>query len=1031
MADEVVRIDVQISAIAAIGQLRQIAKGSKDVETAVARLGDFFADFSKKTKTPLKDVSKLFEDIDKELTGIGKKPLFGGYSEDLYRATEKFNKLREAAGVFKTNNQGVVTSLSAVEDRAHKVAQEIEKLYNPQQQRNAKGQFSSNFLPDFKTQLKNATDYNTKLQVVQKTIEGISKKTGAAFKDVGKGLEGAFPELKNTNLVATAVDNLNKKVMGLGNSFKSLKQVAAQVDVELAKMAAAGKFAFSGNNAQNVAGLVSALKEVKSATGASFEQVAAGMRRMGVDGAYVNQALKQVNKELSAGEKAAKNFRHGIDVVRTALGTLVAVGIFQFLSAIQGAFTLLLHNIRETELAVYNLINAERRLSEGGIDVTPQGLQETIDAVRELVPILSQIQAEELVSRIATNVAPALKLTNEQIKQMAEATALLYVRNKALGKSFDEVESQLTNAFLTGKVSVGINNLGVKISDQIVKDEALRLGLVETEKEFNNLTGEMESQIKAAAMLSVVYKNATGDIESIGEYMETTDAQAERAGKAWSDLLTVLGTRFGPIITEVLKIVADSIEEIIVLLGKAKEPLDNFVASYAALTKTLGQAGVSSPGEVFAAMTSPAFWREYAMNLNKVKDSMKGLAEATDTPTAAIDGLKDSIDNFDADEFKQKIEDIIEDAENAREDLDEKLGQKKADIDLEYQRKALDAERDYGRKVEDINRDAEREIAALKEKQREEDLRAEEDYQNKLWELRMRFLMDLEEALHARDARQVIRLQKQYEIDKEALERKKNLDDKNREEDQRNQLEDIEIKRQQRLEDAKREYDEKLFDQRLAKQRELDDLNVWYKREQDDLQKNIERKLQALVDGWIDEKKITEQNAAEVYGILYKYFGPGGMTDAIYNYMASKLAIPVVPQVMTGYSLGGGLASAPTSSITGYSTGGGLAATTGTRTPTSPQRRGGLQMAEGGTLIATRPTTVTFGEAGAEMAMFTPLNRIGRDTGRVFTEGSGSLGLNGQIVVSLDLSPDLEARVVENSVNGVADVLLKVNRTKL
>lgn len=1021
MADEVVRIDVQISAVAALGQLKQISKQSKDVEQAVARLGDFFADFSRKTKTPLQEVSKLFEQLDKELMGVGKKPIFSGYSEDLYRATEQFNKLRQAAGVFKVNNQGIVTSLSAVEDRAHKVAQEIEKLYNPQQQRNAKGQFSSNFLPDFKAQLKNATDYNTKLQVVQKTIEGISKRTGAAFRDVGRGLEGAFPELKNTNLVATAVDNLNKKVMGLGNSFKSLKQTASQVDAALAKMAAAGNFAFGGkSNAQNVSSLVSALKEVKSTTGASFEQVAAGMRRMGVDGAYVRQALGQVNKELGLADKAARGFRHGIDIVRTAMGTLVAVGIFQFLNALTGAFTQLAHNIRETELAIYNLINAEKRLSEAGVDVTPKGLQEIIDSVQKLVPILSRIQAEELVSRIATNVAPALRLTNEQIKQMAEATALLYIRNKALGKSFDEVESQLTNAFLTGKVSVGINNLGVKISDQIVKDEALRLGLVKTEKEFNNLTGEMEAQVKAAAMLSVVYKNATDDVESIGSYMETADAQIERTKTAWSNLLTVAGTEFGPLIAKSLDIVAHGLEIIIKLLEASRPLIQYWVANFVALadaTKDLPRYFKFGGGADFA--------KNFKDSFNKVMDSFQEFEDMPDTPTAAVENLQDAIDNFDADEFKQKIEDIIEDAQHAREDLDEKLGQKKADIDLEYVRKAADAERDYLRKVEDINRDAERDIAAIKEKQREEDLRAEEDYQNKLWELRMRFLMDLEEALHARDARQVIRLQKQYEIDKEALERKKNLDDKNREEDQRNQLEDIEIKRQQRLEDAKREYEEKLFDQRLAKQRELDDLNVWYKREQDDLQKNIERKLQALIKGWIDEKKITEQNAAEVYGILHKYFGPGGLTDALYAYMQSRLSTPLtfnLAQMAPLAGQGGTANPAPRPS------------TSSALRPANNTSDDYFQrhhMAEGGTLIATRPTTVTFGEAGAEMAQFTPLNRIGRDVGTVFTSGGGSPGLSGQIVVSLDLSPDLEARVVENSVNGVADVLLKVNRTKL
>lgn len=734
----------------------------------------------------------------------------------------------------------------------------------------------------------------------------------------------------------------------------------------------------------------------------------------------VGQSAEKMGTQTESGTKKAVR---GIDAMRIALGVLISMLVFQLIQAIQNTFSLMIKNLRETELAVYNLVNAERRLSEQGIDVTPKGLQETIDSVRELVPILSQIQAEELVSRIATNVAPALKLTNVQIKQLAEATALLYVRNKALGKSFEEVEAQITNAFLTGKVSTGINQLGVKISDQIVKDEALRLGLVKTEEEFNNLTGEMESQVKAAAMLSVVYKNATGDIQSIGEYMETTDAKIEKSKSVWDDLLTTLGTLFGPILGGVIEALTHSMEGWILILDRVKEPLQNVVATWGAFISVINKTGDIPTGilDVFQLFSSEKFFQEY----EKIKEGFEGLEAVADTPTNAIDNFQEALDNFDAEKFSQGVEDIHQDMEQAYEDLNEKLAEKQADLDLEYQRKAADALQDYNRKVEDINRDAEREIANLKDKHREEDLRAEQDYQLKLWELRMRFLMDLEDALHARDARQVIRLMKQYAIDKEALERKKNLDDRNREEDQRNELEDIEIKRQQRLEDARIEYAQKLQDQQIAKQRELDDLNKWYAREQADIQTNIQRKLQALIQGWIEEQKLTEQNAATVYSILSKYFGPGGMTDALYAYMASQFsAMSSMASTMSGYSAGGGLAG------NGLGSSGGAVGNNGTGgrpVAPSPRRRG---FAEGGSMLATRPTTVTFGEAGAELAQFTPLGRTGQDINKLFMGNGGSEGMDGTLMVELLLSPDLEARVVDASMTGVANIITKIRRTK-
>ena len=48
----------------------------------------------------------------------------------------------------------------------------------------------------------------------------------------------------------------------------------------------------------------------------------------------------------------------------------------------------------------------------------------------------------------------------------------------------------------------------------------------------------------------------------------------------------------------------------------------------------------------------------------------------------------------------------------------------------------------------------------------------------------------------------------------------------------------------------------------------------------------------------------------------------------------------------------------------------------------TPAEIHGAQHAEGGTVIANKPTTVTFGEAGLEAATFTPLSRAGVNTGR-------------------------------------------------
>ena len=53
------------------------------------------------------------------------------------------------------------------------------------------------------------------------------------------------------------------------------------------------------------------------------------------------------------------------------------------------------------------------------------------------------------------------------------------------------------------------------------------------------------------------------------------------------------------------------------------------------------------------------------------------------------------------------------------------------------------------------------------------------------------------------------------------------------------------------------------------------------------------------------KQKITEENAAAVYGILAKYFGPGGMTDALYKYMMASLIASTQGAINAAMTMGG------------------------------------------------------------------------------------------------------------------------------
>lgn len=101
-----------------------------------------------------------------------------------------------------------------------------------------------------------------------------------------------------------------------------------------------------------------------------------------------------------------------------------------------------------------------------------------------------------------------------------------------------------------------------------------------------------------------------------------------------------------------------------------------------------------------------------------------------------------------------------------------------------------------------------------------------------------------------------------------------------------------------------------------------------------------------------------------------------------------------------------------------------------TRTPSSYSGGGGggkpyQSKASGGTVYAGSPQLIQFGEV-PEIATFTPVNQLNSNQ-----MGSGvSSGKSGKTTIEVLLSPGLEARVVDNALSQVADVMVKVQRAR-
>ena len=86
--------------------------------------------------------------------------------------------------------------------------------------------------------------------------------------------------------------------------------------------------------------------------------------------------------------------------------------------------------------------------------------------------------------------------------------------------------------------------------------------------------------------------------------------------------------------------------------------------------------------------------------------------------------------------------------------------------------------------------------------------------------------------------------------------------------------------------------------------------------------------------------------------------------------------------------------------------------------------------AKGGTVIARKPTVAIFGEAGPEVAEFTPLNKLGTNAPQITPTDARQMTRSGRLRLEMLLSPDLEARIIDDTLGEIADVNFTIERAR-
>jgi hypothetical protein len=345
--------------------------------------------------------------------------------------------------------------------------------------------------------------------------------------------------------------------------------------------------------------------------------------------------------------------------------------------------------------------------------------------------------------------------------------------------------------------------------------------------------------------------------------------------------------------------------------------------------------------------------------------------------------------------IKKAMEDAERDLAKGLEDIQEKLNQTLADINRDLNRDIIDAQADLQRDLADLDRETAEERAEAIHDSHVEEQRETEDHYDKLRELENKFLLDLQDAVRERDARQVLMLIRRFNLEKNQLENDYDKRQRRRREDLALELADLERQRQQKRSDLFRDFEEEIENLRLQAERRRVDAMADADRQRAQLRKNINDRLTELGRGLAAELKLTHDQLSKLRTMLLAAYGPNGWVLAIYRGAANAISQMSMAPGSGGGAFGGG--------------GGG----------------GAFAMQRGGEFVATSPTLFSAGEGRPERVSVSPLSNSGSPSAG-FRDGNG----RGSLEVSIALEDGLRAEITDEAMSNLSDVIVSITKVQ-
>lgn len=725
----------------------------------------------------------------------------------------------------------------------------------------------------------------------------------------------------------------------------------------------------------------------------------------------------------------------------SSLSSLGSIGSFVFGSVLGVTAVGVLRNIIQfftdaTDAAVkfnQTLFEFEvgvRAIQRLGLDLTMKEAYAQVDALQKKFPLFSKQELMEGYGQIQL-LTRGLHLTKEELNQLLEVAI---TASTILGRDFGETAAGIARSLSSGWFEMA-QKAGLLVDRPSVVREALEMGIESAEHGYNAMT----QYERALASLSLYIKENQTLQADTTLIMETQAGKIRVTNAAWADFQRSIGQIFSPL----KALGAEALLPIINFMNEMNKAalagvtqilaLSEVVSKFISFSKELRENTVDILSGKIAA---PEFnfedaykkaW-ERAAGFTGIEDLLGDIGE--EAGLAFGDGLEEGLDanNF-ADAFEKlgyEIEDELIRMANRMEQLWVDLQRKIADILADEARDIAKANAEYAQSIERENIANAQRVADANAKYRMNEINAEARYHEQLRQLRQRFLFDLEDALRDRDARQVLRLSAQYQMDKTNAKKEFELEQEERARAHQLELAQIAAQHAERLRVLAEEHAAEIESIRERAELQRAEAQLRYEQELKDLKAQTDARLEQKLRDFMREYKLTETQAKNLVKMLDKYFGKNGQVAQMYNNLAAHI-LAMIKLIQESL---GALSGIGTSNVEGPQGG-----APGSYRP--PVTEGGGH-AKGGSFLVTKPTRILVGEGGeAEFVSITPMSKIRqRQEGNMVQATSNIVSTrqasmpSGALQIRLGLSAGLEAQIIDDTLYEVTAIVEEINRVR-